>query len=1126
MSEEPTRGLVLRMRHTRRRDVHKVDAVLTLSSATLADARVSFRYELSAADRECLRWYWEDYGDESTVIDPAGAQEVETRLREIGVLLFQRVFGEDDAARRLWKRASARLEDLRVELASGPDDAPATPWELMWDPRGGRPVLGARAFVRATRGVPSVRPSARREGLAVLYVAAPPPDGSAAPFRSVATQLLRSAGTSRGRLEVDGLRSPTFDALRRKLVDAHRAGHPYDVVHFDGDAVTASPDSDERASLVLAGPSGPLHLSGAELGQLLTHTQVRALVLNAAQVLHAEAPAAPDRAPPHVTRRPRALVSVAAQAMDAGVPGVVALPYCAGARALEFCSALYEALVEGRPLGETVGALRRQMHEDYDWLVPVVAFEPAPLRLVETSIPAGVQLARGPDSPEGDFVGRDELILELDRAFVDRRLVLLHGEAGSGKTTTAMAFASWYKSSGGLRVDGGGEGAVLFSVLDEHTTPLRLLDELGETFRSVLESAGVHWMQLDEPYRHEVALQVLRQVPVLWVWDRADSLASDEQRTALRELVRRITEASRARVLVTSRDREDDWLGALPHRMGMTPLPWRDSVTLARAVASREHAERPDDLAQLEPMLRYAAGNPMVISTVVRLALREGVSGREEVAGLLERLEHDRHAGDPLPEHLGAVLRHSLHGGFSPDERARLALLGLFERQVDVDVLVLMGDMASEAGASVPGGAPNRDALEELLHRAAAIGLLDARGGGYYDLHEVISPLLAELFVDTYSDSGLADILRESWVRATASVSAFWYREYRERRTLVIAPLAAEEHNLLRARRLGMQLHLWRDVTSCMNALWLLYRHAGRMPELAPLVDELADALVEPGGDRPQPGLEEEWRFVVGYRVSLARATHDLDRAVELQEEMVAWARRRVEQPDDESRIEELAHAIEDLADLLRDVGREGWLERYEEAYRLFESIAAFGDQARTAYSIATAQLSLEEPVDLDRAADWLRRSLDLMPKGEDVGRARTLAQLGWIAFARGDLAEARDAYERALYEMPGHATSDIAATRAQLGNVYLRSGELDSSLENYREAVAQYERIGDIHGAGLTRYNLAVTLGGEGRLDVAVQYARAALRDLEMSGGADDDVEDARRLVGVLEEMLEPTAG
>ena len=104
-------------------------------------------------------------------------------------------------------------------------------------------------------------------------------------------------------------------------------------------------------------------------------------------------------------------------------------------------------------------------------------------------------------------------------------MVLLYAYAGAGKTTTAVEFARWYAETGALTDLESGAGPILFSALEHHTPLARLLNQLGEVFRPLLAANNIHWSALDEAARRNIALQILRQVPVLWIWDNVEPVA-------------------------------------------------------------------------------------------------------------------------------------------------------------------------------------------------------------------------------------------------------------------------------------------------------------------------------------------------------------------------------------------------------------------------------------------------------------------------------------------------------------------------------------------------------------------------------------------------------------------------
>ena len=78
-----------------------------------------------------------------------------------------------------------------------------------------------------------------------------------------------------------------------------------------------------------------------------------------------------------------------------------------------------------------------------------------------------------PPPPDRGFFGRDETILALDRAFGSQAVVLLHGEAGLGKTAVSAEFGRWYQRTGGV------PGPVLYTTLRQHPSPADLSGRLA-----------------------------------------------------------------------------------------------------------------------------------------------------------------------------------------------------------------------------------------------------------------------------------------------------------------------------------------------------------------------------------------------------------------------------------------------------------------------------------------------------------------------------------------------------------------------------------------------------------------------------------------------------------------------
>ena len=250
-----------------------------------------------------------------------------------------------------------------------------------------------------------------------------------------------------------------------------------------------------------------------------------------------------------------------------------------------------------------------------------------------------------PRPPGVGFFGRDETLLALDRAFDTHRIVLLHAYAGAGKTSTAAEFARWYTTTGGLTTNSDtsgpgtgspGTGAVLWTSF-EHYLPLpRVLDVIGTTFGSLLEANGIHWAAITDPNtRLNLVVQILKAVPVLWIWDNIEPIAgfptntpsawTDAEQRELVEFLHTLRSETRAKLLLTSRRPEHHWLGGLPHRVQLPPMPLREQLQLAHALAG--------GIGELDwrPLLEFTGGNPLTITVTLRQALREHVTTTDEL---------------------------------------------------------------------------------------------------------------------------------------------------------------------------------------------------------------------------------------------------------------------------------------------------------------------------------------------------------------------------------------------------------------------------------------------------------------------------------------------------------------
>ena len=967
------------------------------------------------------------------------------------------------------------------------------------------------------------------------------------------------------------------------------------------------PDSAENQQLA----------DGPALGRLLADTGVPVLVLNACRSAYAEAldrpagtpdPAAgdggtgsglaagdgPGGVAGDVHARIRAYGSLAAEVADAGVAGVVAMRYNVYVvTAAQFVADLYAHLLAGQPLGQAATAARRALAADpvrqigaapvqlQDWAVPVV-YEAAPLVLLrppDRPVPV-IKLAAAdseagggagaaglggmPRPPDAGFFGRDETLLALDRAFDTQPVVLLHAFAGAGKSATAAEFARWYQSTGGLDHPGHpewGPGPVLWSSFEQHLTADQVIGTAGDLFAGLLEADDIAWQAVtDARQRRDLVLQLLAQIPVLWVWDNVEPVTgfppgtrsawTAAEQGGLVDLLRDLAQ-TRCKVLLTSRREEAAWLGDLPARVKLPGMPMRESLQLAAALAARHGAGLAG--ADWRLLLRYAAGNPLTITVVTGQALRENLSSKEDIEGFVVRLragETQLEAGQDAAlgrtRSLAASLDYGFATAFTAAERARLAVLHLFRDTADVDALRFMGDPGTVGEDAVPELAGlDREAGIVLLDRAAEIGLLTALGGGYYQIHPALPWYFTTLFTTSYGQPAAARAAR-AYTTVTGQLGDYYHEQGESGRAAQVLPaLRSEEANLLHALDLARARGLWGAAVGCLQGLRFLYSRTGRDSEWARLVTDITPDFTDPATGGPLPGREQQWTFITGYRARLAWQGRDWPAATALQGALIAWFRELIAEalaapaasltPDQRNQIRNLSVNLNELGVIFFEQRDPGCLPLYQEALALDQKIGDRPSEAQDAGSLGLAYLAVPGLRDLDEAERWFRHSLSLRPDSDRYGRATNLESLGWVAMERFDDAQAAGEAEPVLLEhlndsMRSYRQSldltsaddhEARGTREnQLGNVFSRVGDTSQALRHFQRSIQHKEARGDIYAAGLTRYNIAVLLASDGRASDALHYARAALDNYQQAGpGAADRADRARQLIANLEQ-------
>jgi tetratricopeptide (TPR) repeat protein len=993
-------------------------------------------------------------------------------------------------------------------------------------------------------------------------------------------------GGGRDAFDLHVLRPPTFDQLAKVLRQARDDGAPFHAVHFDGhglyadpaglsgnvmrilgglrlDAGGTKPAPGRRGLLLFEDPDDSANaafVDGFKLGGLLRETGVPILILNACQSAFAEAPSQPATTASSGGSREtvEAYGSLAQAVLDAGTAGVVAMRYSVYVvTAAQFVAELYDALTRGRTLGEAVSLARKHLYDKpkravafdprplQDWSVPVV-WERQSQRLwpaskkprtpaIRISSDGGGSEGRAtldrelPARPDVGFYGRDETLYAIDRGFDANLVVLLHAYAGAGKTATAAEFARWYRATSGV------QGPVLFSSFERHLPLVRLLDKVGQVFEEALAGEGIQWDAITDPaIRRGVALHVLAKIPVLWIWDNVEPVAgfpagvgsewSAAEQHELVDFLRDATEhGAQAKFLITSRREEQAWLGNLPMRVAMQSMPMRERLQLAHALVARRGL-RPQ-LPDLRALLSFTQGNPLTILVTIEQAMREGIDTKERLEAYIAKLragaQEFTDETEGRDKNLAASLSYGFSSAFSEEERRFLSLLYLFQGFVDADALCAMGNREINGSVGAVRGWA-RDRLIALLDRAAEVGLLIARGGGYYGIHPALSGFFRDLFTRFYTGAE-AHRARCAFAHVLGHVGRYWASRYGEGDRAVLGFLAAEEENLRAAWALAREQGMWEAVTNAVQGLQELYRSTGRSGAWRRLVEAVAPDFIDPASDGPVLGREEEWRFVTGLRVDLLVEDRDWSEAQRLLQ-LIVKKYRRITAPMlavspegwdtvQRNRIHTLAASLERLGRTRIEQQDKRCITNLKEAMSLYRQLHLVHGEAISAFNLGHAYLAAD---DVNAAERWYRRSLDLRSPRDYLGRAKSLNQLGNVALMRFEQAESTDhpAAEllallnaaashcrQALDLLPSTAITDLGVVHDALGRIYRNAGTVDRALHHYQQSIRYAEASGGLYAAGSTRYNAAVMLFEADRLPDARDYAQAATANFRAVG-------------------------
>ena len=1093
-----------------------------------------------------LRWYLEDYLSAPFAVYGDRGERIAGAVKGYGEALFASVFGSG-AGRDVYVDARARGGPGEIVVRSADVGALGLPWELLWDPALATPLALDRIAI--TRMLPSQVPGRRfpvgGEKLRVLMVIARPDGDRDVAYQMVARRLIPLLDGVQGKVELTVLRPPTLLEFERVITAAADAAAPFHVVHFDGHGAFAPPAGANGAGggfspemyamnasgkLAFEAPSGGADLVEAErVAQVLSAGHVPLVVLNACQ-----------------SGQVGAVVEagVATRLLAGGAASVVAMAYSVYAvAAAEFMAVFYEQLFAGDTVGKAVSAGRRHLNvanrrpspagrlELADWMVPVhyartdlsfprLKTTEAPsadhtsLTTIMDQVRGSADLSAGETAQDsshqwaavdGVFVGRDNLLHDLDTAARLQHVVVLHGSGGTGKTEAAKALGRWWRDTGGVERP---EWVVWHSF--EPGVSTFGLD--GAVTAAGLHLIGAEFAQLDDAERRETLLKVLETYRVLLVWDNFESVYTlpdrtgatapldADQRAEMARFLERVRARGKGSILITSRTPED-WLGREVRRIGvggLNPVEAAEYTDWLLAPYPRAQARRKE--RAFGQLVEWLDGHPLSM----RLTLPQ--LDRTSPADILAALQGQRpltHDGQEAGR--TASLSASIAYSFthvSEANRDALTILSLLHGVAGVDVLGALSVIDAESPRF--GGI---DALgwKAVLDEAAHLGLLTAIGRGMYRIHPALPAHLTVQWRAAHADSAGFEAERD---RAAAALldayAAFgrWLLQQIQGGEAATAVALIEEHRRTLGAVLGYALdhELWMQAQLIAQPLDIYWEMRGLSTEARGWVDRARNALEASDGTPPDLDTDAGslWLFLIGSEAARQIEARRFDEAEDTYRRFQEVLGRQQPSPLQQQRLAVAYHQLGVVARMRGDLAAaEEWHHR---ALTIREPS---GDRALASTDYHQLGVIAQVRGDLDAADEWYRRALAITEElGDRPNAADTSHNLGAVAQDRGDLDAAERWYRRALatFQQLGNRPS-VADSYHQLGIVAQLRNDFDTAEEWYRRSLTIREQLGDRPSAAGSYHNLGTLAQDRGDADAAEQWYRRALVTFEQLG-------------------------
>ena len=827
----------------------------------------------------------------------------------------------------------------------------------------------------------------------------------------------------------------------------------YDVVYFDGHG--------SETALAFEGPSGERHdLEAATLAAAFEDSGTKLAVLSAC----------------HSSAQLNAVCQAgvpAAVGMTDAVPQSVAAAYARG---------FFTALTQGKPLVQahklglkTVRA--RMSSQPSDEELPTLLPADADIALVASGATGKLELT-GPTPPgnivltDRPFIGRNETMVEVNRALEKNRVVVLEGEGGIGKTALVQHVAMWQFERNKC------PGGVAFVTFD----PPISRDQTVAVIGTAIFGAGFEKTQGD---RLKLLTDHFKQQPGLVVLDSFESVRADPEINALLQAL-----SPYARLLVTTREHV-----GIGQAIAVTELDDSFAAELFRTLANQAGWDGTGDEDTVRTICTELGNMPLGIELIAPKSKGLSLTALlDEVRKNIDNVAADR------PD-------------LKPRQRRLVACFDLSYDRLSEPATLLFRRMSVFAAGAADFMFEPVCGIEDW--QMPATELVDHWLVRFGDNRYSMLPPVRRYASDKLAAAGEKDRHEEQFARYFETLASTIHEKMDSAEGgQWVAVAATERANLLAAQRWFLERDKWSEATGMADSLdqpfdragrWaargdlyaLLRKYAmdkGNKPALAGILHQLG-MLAQRQGDYAKAHMLYDQSLAIERELDdksgAAKSLHQLGRLAQDQGDYTE-ARRLYNQTltisrelHDKSGIAKVLHQLGTIAYLQGEPDEARKL--YNQAQETFKELGAKPEQALSLHQLA---LLAQNKGDLTEARKHYDQALAIAEElGDRPGIARTLHQLGIIAQRQGNLAKARELCDQALQTFIDlGAKLEQAAVLHQLGRIAQEAGDLAGAHKLYDQSLDIKRELGNKPG-------IAETTAQLGLLAEAEKDDRAALK-------------------------------